>query len=138
MRKTDSSPEEKHPICSAIDRFLAENGISSQAACEASGISAPALSKWRSGTNVPDRDAVLAFEKAIAPDRPVGFLSVMAGYVDTSYVPDELAVIRKSSRLTPAYSAVVLKMVASALEASAEERAITQIRPRSVRSGRRQ
>jgi hypothetical protein len=113
--------EERPPICVAIDEAIEEAGLSNASVARAIGTSEQNVGRWRNNKQ-PSRETVADIE-VNALEKPLGYVSRLAGYV-AELTPDELLkVIEDTSLLSDGYRRIVLRSVEEAIVASAEERA---------------
>lgn len=115
-------PEDDRPrICAAIDMAIEEAGMTNRAVAAILGTSEQNVGRWRKRID-PGDDTVSAIEKALAPDKPLGWVWKLAGYVEDTEERDLLKLIRSTHHLSDGYRRIVLRVINEALDATVEER----------------
>lgn len=115
----NGSSQDKPRICEAIDTAITESGLSGRAVANELGVPEVNLSRWRKST-VPDREIVVEIEAII--ERPLGYISRLAGYVEDVDTDDLIAVVEQSPQLNDIARQLVIRLVREMIEWTAEQR----------------
>ncbi len=99
------------------------------------GTSEQNVGRWRKNVD-PTVDTVSAIEKALDPNKTLGWLWKFAGYVEDTDERDLLKLIHETNHLSEGYRRIVIRVVEEALKGTKEERA-EQVSWRKTASAKR-